>query len=264
MLVSLLPANLRRHIAPGPFQPQLGTYCWDWSGRMNRNGYGRANVYRRAPDDSMKRHEPVAHRAVYEALVGPIPPGRILDHLCERRCCVNPVHMEPVTHAENTRRGKAILFKKRDEYAAEAEELSHTDVQGSGGNDGDRAEGCRSYNGNPISSGAAAGEAREPEGTADEGVAPGIGGQAAGSGKSLIPVPRMQIGDSHWGTVRPMTDAEMAETGTGKTYGDARGEEIRCWHVRNTLLAHTFWTLAPWVAGAIAAAFTALVLLGAF
>lgn len=75
--------------------------CWVWAGRMNRNDYGR--IYHEGD-------ERMAHRVAYEAFKGPIPDGMLLDHLCRTRCCVNPNHLEPVTHSENTLRGKAILF----------------------------------------------------------------------------------------------------------------------------------------------------------
>lgn len=45
-----------------------------------------------------------AYRFAYEFLVGPIPDGLELDHLCRVRLCVNPAHLEPVTHAENNKR----------------------------------------------------------------------------------------------------------------------------------------------------------------
>jgi hypothetical protein len=88
--------------------PILGTPCWHWRGRINRNGYGR--IY-------WKGLEPVAHRLVYTLLVGPIPDGLILDHLCKCRHCVQPEHLEPVTHQINTRRGHAVLFKPLDRAA---------------------------------------------------------------------------------------------------------------------------------------------------
>jgi len=47
----------------------------------------------------------LAHRVSYEVFVGPIPDGMIIDHLCRNRACILPTHLEPVTHAENTRRG---------------------------------------------------------------------------------------------------------------------------------------------------------------
>jgi hypothetical protein len=70
--------------------------CWLWTGYSDAKGYGRLNFNGRPQK---------AHRAVYEALVGPIPDGLQLDHLCRVRGCVNPAHLEPVTLAENVRRG---------------------------------------------------------------------------------------------------------------------------------------------------------------
>lgn len=46
-----------------------------------------------------------AHRFSYEHFIGEIAPGLVLDHLCRNTLCVNPDHLEPVTHAENLRRG---------------------------------------------------------------------------------------------------------------------------------------------------------------
>lgn len=77
--------------------------CWLWLGEINRNGYGRVWV-------SGKRL--MAHRHLYERLVGPIPEGLVLDHLCRNRSCCNPAHMDPVTVRVNTLRGEAVLFKK--------------------------------------------------------------------------------------------------------------------------------------------------------
>lgn len=49
-----------------------------------------------------------AHRHAYELLKNPIPQGKELDHLCRNRECVNPSHLEPVTHKENQRRGNGF------------------------------------------------------------------------------------------------------------------------------------------------------------
>lgn len=70
--------------------------CWLWTGGTGRNGYG--DVYF---DGRMQK----AHRIVYRIFKGPIPEGLVLDHLCRIRRCVNPDHLEPVTHRENTIRG---------------------------------------------------------------------------------------------------------------------------------------------------------------
>ena len=47
-------------------------------------------------------------RVAYEMVVGPIPDGLQIDHLCRVRNCVNPDHLEPVTPRENTMRGYSI------------------------------------------------------------------------------------------------------------------------------------------------------------
>lgn len=72
--------------------------CWLWLGIKHRLGYGRLRIARRWK---------LAHRVGYEMLVGPIPPGTELDHLCRTPSCVNPAHLEPVAHQENVRRGTA-------------------------------------------------------------------------------------------------------------------------------------------------------------
>ncbi len=56
-----------------------------------------------------------AHRAAYELLIGPVPAGLHLDHLCRTPACVNPLHLEPVTNQVNTLRGEgagAICFRR--------------------------------------------------------------------------------------------------------------------------------------------------------
>lgn len=69
----------------------VGDECWEWTGAKS-GGYGSLKV-----DGRMAK----AHRLVYELLVGPIPEGLELDHLCRKAS-----HLEPVTHAENVRRGR--------------------------------------------------------------------------------------------------------------------------------------------------------------
>lgn len=76
--------------------------CWHWCGEINRNGYGRVWL------DGV-RH--MVHRLFWTVLVGDIQDGLILDHLCRRRSCCNPAHLEPVTHQENTARGLGVLFQ---------------------------------------------------------------------------------------------------------------------------------------------------------
>lgn len=83
----------------GPVHPTLGTPCWLWTGAKTRDGYGY--VWSGSRESGHVR----AYRAAYEMIVGPIPVGRVIDHLCRVRACVNPAHLEPVTIAENVLRG---------------------------------------------------------------------------------------------------------------------------------------------------------------
>lgn len=73
-----------------------GRGCWTWTGARSTGGYGRVHWNGRGLQ---------AHRVAYELLVGPIPDGLQLDHLCRNRACVRPGHLEPVTLPENLARG---------------------------------------------------------------------------------------------------------------------------------------------------------------
>lgn len=73
--------------------------CWLWNRAINiRTHYAQWII---------GGHNRNAHRAVYELLVGSIPEGLELDHRCRIRHCVNPEHLEPVTHRENMLRATA-------------------------------------------------------------------------------------------------------------------------------------------------------------
>src|SRR5262245_10973804 len=81
---------------PIKIERTAGWECWLWQGKLDDGGYAIIRV-----DD----HRMNAHRFSYELLVGPIPDGLVVDHLCRRRHCINPDHLEPVTNEENVRRG---------------------------------------------------------------------------------------------------------------------------------------------------------------
>jgi hypothetical protein len=70
--------------------------CWEWSRYRTNRGYGKVGF--RGNTGAL------AHRVVWELLIGPIPDGLVIDHLCLNTACVNPDHLEPVTLAENNGR----------------------------------------------------------------------------------------------------------------------------------------------------------------
>jgi hypothetical protein len=70
--------------------------CWLWTGAMTATGYGRTYYAGRSGR--------AVHRVFYDLFVGEIPEGYDIDHLCMVRNCVNPDHLEAVTHRENVRR----------------------------------------------------------------------------------------------------------------------------------------------------------------
>ena len=73
--------------------------CWNWPWAKMPAGYG---VVRKGGRQQM------AHRVMYEDIVGPIPEGLTIDHLCSNPSCVNPLHLEPVTMHENLLRGRSF------------------------------------------------------------------------------------------------------------------------------------------------------------
>ena len=76
-------------------RPDLGP-CWLWTAGLGGNGYGRFRANKRMT---------YAHRFAYELLVGPVPEGAELDHLCRVRHCTRYDHLEPVPHQVNSARG---------------------------------------------------------------------------------------------------------------------------------------------------------------
>jgi hypothetical protein len=78
--------------------PVLPNGCWEWQrATMPNGGYGRLAR-------SLAEGTRAAHRISYEEFIGPIPEGLVLDHLCNNTGCINPLHLEPVTQAENVYR----------------------------------------------------------------------------------------------------------------------------------------------------------------
>lgn len=95
--------------------PVLGTKCWLWTAGTTSAGYG--GFYADGKHLS-------SHRVSYEMHVGPIQEGFDMDHLCRVHRCINPEHLEPVTHAENVRRGQAGKQGRGKTYCMRGHPLS--------------------------------------------------------------------------------------------------------------------------------------------
>lgn len=80
------------------WRPPLLHPCWNWTGavRDKKKDYGSIQIKGKAL---------YTHRAMWIATNGPIDIGKELDHVCRNKKCCNPVHLEPVSHLENVRRG---------------------------------------------------------------------------------------------------------------------------------------------------------------
>jgi hypothetical protein len=95
--------------------------CWIWQGGQAGRGYGKRNG---------PKVRQVAHRWMYERLVGPIPDGMTLDHLCLNKLYVNPQHLEVVTMTENNRRRSTnkLTQAKADEIRSLAGTMLQRDI----------------------------------------------------------------------------------------------------------------------------------------
>ena len=76
--------------------------CWEWQGGKTATGYARFKFERR---------DIYAHRLAYIVFRGAFDPALEIDHLCRNRGCVNPEHMEAVTHAVNLSRGSSPMVE---------------------------------------------------------------------------------------------------------------------------------------------------------
>jgi len=81
------------------YSPNLGP-CWIWMAAHDGNGYGQFSLW---PLPNIR-----AHRFSYQVIVGPVPDGLQLDHMCRVHRCVNPSHLHPVTKRDNVLLGQGV------------------------------------------------------------------------------------------------------------------------------------------------------------
>lgn len=114
----------------------VGSGCWLWRAKLNASGYGTFGI--------TEGNTVLAHRFAYELLIGPIPQGLQLDHLCRVRACCNPAHLEPVTNFENLHRGFSIAaMNARKTHCKRGHEFSPENTHLSAGKHGRPVRHCR-------------------------------------------------------------------------------------------------------------------------
>lgn len=119
---------IARLLAKSERDPESG--CLRWTGALSPKGYGSISVHGRAR---------AVHRVAHEVWVGPIPDGLEIDHVhargCRYRDCIEPDHLEAITHAENlSRRTKPTRVRgthcKRGHRYTEANTYWRVDAEG--------------------------------------------------------------------------------------------------------------------------------------
>lgn len=90
---------------------QKGEGCWHWTAAKNNAGYGVIG------QGSPSRALLLAHRVSYGLAKGPIPSGRVIDHTCHNRACVNPSHLRAATLKENNENQSRVRRDNRHQLA---------------------------------------------------------------------------------------------------------------------------------------------------
>jgi hypothetical protein len=87
------------------YEVEPATGCWLWLLAVNNWGYGIEHIVR-SPST-------LAYLNSYVSKYGKVPEGKVLDHTCKNTLCINPDHLEPVTTAVNTQRGRVAKLDQR-------------------------------------------------------------------------------------------------------------------------------------------------------
>ena len=95
----MTPKQLRRF--EDKYIPEPNTGCWLWLGSLKPDGYSRFNA------------RISGHQASFSHWKGQVPEGKEIDHICRMRCCVNPAHLQAITHRENVAKSGAWEFNTR-------------------------------------------------------------------------------------------------------------------------------------------------------
>ena len=107
--------------------------CWEWKLCVDKNGYGITHAGS-STDGSLKTVK--VHRFVYQQMVGPIPEGMDIDHLCVNRKCANPDHLRPLAKPDHGRLSPGGMINKRKTHCPSGHSYSEFGYT-------ERNSGCR-------------------------------------------------------------------------------------------------------------------------
>lgn len=101
-------------------EPEYGE-CWVWTAAMSQGEYGRLFLgYEEREDGSLAQVYRASHVLSYMHHVGPIPPGWVVDHMCNHKACVNPDHLECIPNLVNLRRAhERRPWKRLNQFAGD-------------------------------------------------------------------------------------------------------------------------------------------------
>jgi HNH endonuclease len=118
---------------------EKGEGCWNWTAGVDRYGYGQYHlkVGERRRDARSCR----AHRLAYEEAYGATEEK--LDHECNNRRCVNPLHLRPMSQRENVLRSETnpVAVNARKTHCVKGHEFTEENTER--GKDGRRCKTCR-------------------------------------------------------------------------------------------------------------------------
>lgn len=116
----LMKPELEQFMLENASRIVLDADCILWTYWLSDSGYGKVEHHGKP-----RR----IHRLAFEMEIGPIEKGMVLDHLCRRRNCFNPYHLQPVTNKTNCRRGDTGIKQRIKTHCPQGHPYDHKNTR---------------------------------------------------------------------------------------------------------------------------------------